>query len=96
MSPQDRYFTFDDVRRRLQLWGIDSNALGRMLDRWARKRGIEQRWSSEQKTFANPSVDCRQTVRRYPYALFDDCCEWVKGELAAEIEFQKRQGDLFA
>ena len=96
MSPADQYFTFAHVRQRLGLWDIDSQALGRMLDRWGRKRGVEQRWASVPKTFANPTVDCTQTNRRYPYALLDDCCQWVKGELADEAEFQRRQGDLFA
>ena len=94
MSP-GRYFTFVHVRQRLGLWDMESPALGRMLDRWGKIRGLSEEWGSYPKTFPNPSVDCPQTNRKYPWALLDDCCDWVRQELATELEFQRMQGDLF-
>jgi hypothetical protein len=87
----DPYFTFVHVRQRLQLWEMDSHELGRMLDRWGRTVGIEQRWASDPKTFANPSIDCNQTNRRYPWAMLDAACAYVK----EHTDYDKRQGDLF-
>lgn len=85
------YFTFADVAKRLGISSERTNQLGRDLDRWARRYGIEQRWASEEKTFANISVDCKQTVRRYPIQYLQRACD----EMASAQQFNARQGELF-
>lgn len=82
-------FTFRDVINRTGMVSENQSNwnLGRWMQRWFVKKGIEPDRRLTKKTDPCPSVDAPHCIAHYPMEYFDAICD----EVSVDIEYQKRQ-----